>query len=681
MKRTPLWLAINSAIVMSMPHISLAATTDATQLEPIAVTATDKTASQSQTFTKQELEDTGNSETGSVLRQVNGVDADRMGGHGLDTVIRGQTQSQLNILLDGAKIEGGCPNRMDPPTSYAEVSSYDKVTVIKGVKSLEYGAGGTGGTILFEREAPKYDPNKSVSGEVSAMKSNILNFDLNAQVQAVGKKGYVVLQGDTKEANNYQDGNGDTVKSSYKTQQGHIDLGWTPNEHNEVKFSAEKSSTQDALYGGAGMDAPKSDGDILRLQYKGKKLSDGKTNGQLDAVLVDAYQSTVKHVMDNFTLRTPGTMKMETPTDTTAKGAKIKLTHLIGKTELDYGIQLQSVVKNATLYNRGTNKSVSLMWPDAHTDQNGAFVQAKTALTDSQDLIYGVRVDQVTAEAKKANVASDMNVKATSLYSKYTNYSGKTKVDETNWNGLLRYEQRLSKGMSWFTGVSLTSRTADESERFMAKSDWIGNPDLKPEKHTQVDIGLAQATTSVSWSANAYYDQVKDYILRDYAKNQTGLTSLTGTQNIYVNKDATISGAELEATFHVSSSVDLGGQVSAVYGRNTTDKRNLSNIAPVSGNLNAKYTGSNWYTGTRFNFASEQSSVNTEYGENKTPAWSTVDLFAGYTMNKTLQLQAGVDNLFDHAYYNYLNRTDVLGTSYKVMEPGRNIWARISAKF
>ncbi|MBD3821872.1 MAG: TonB-dependent receptor plug domain-containing protein, partial [Thiotrichales bacterium] len=116
MKRTPLWLAINSAIVMSIPHVSLAATTDTTQLEPIAVTATDKTASQSQTFTKQELENTGNSETGSVLRQVNGVDADRMGGHGLDTVIRGQTQSQLNILLDGAKIEGGCPNRMDPPT-------------------------------------------------------------------------------------------------------------------------------------------------------------------------------------------------------------------------------------------------------------------------------------------------------------------------------------------------------------------------------------------------------------------------------------------------------------------------------------------------------------------------------------------------------------------------------------
>ncbi|WP_024851632.1 TonB-dependent receptor domain-containing protein [Hydrogenovibrio kuenenii] len=687
MKKTSIWLAINSVIAVSTPHLAFAETT---QLAPIPVTAS-KEASQSKTFSKQELENTGNTETGSVLRQVNGVDAIRMGGHGLDPVVRGQTQSQLNILLDGAKIEGGCPNRMDPPTSYSEVSSYDKVTVIKGVNSLEYGAGGTGGTILFEREAPKYNPNKSVSGEISAMKSSIINYDVNAQVQAVGKTGYVVLQGNKKDANNYQDGNGNTVPSSYNSQQGHIDLGWTPNDHHELKLSLEKSNTFDALYPGAKMDAPKTEGNIARLQYKGKKLSNGLTNGQLDAVQIDVYNSTVDHVMNNFDLRTyDPTKKMETLTDTTAKGAKIKLTNLIGKTELDYGLQLQAVNKNAASYNRSAgmmlNKSMYLMWPDANTDQNGVFVQAKTKLSNTQKLVYGARVDQVTAEAKKAKQASDMNMTAYSLYSKYNTYSGKTKINETNWNGLLRYEQSLSKGLSWFADASLTTRTANETERFMATKSgtmfWIGNPDLKPEKHTQVDIGIAQDTHTFSWSANAYYDQVKDYILRDYAKNQTGVTTLTGMDNIYVNKDATLLGAELEGTYRLTPAIDIGGQVSAIQGRNTTDKRNLSNIAPVSGNLNAKYTASNWYAGTRFNFASEQSTVNTEYGEKTTSAWSTVDLFAGYSMNKTLQLQAGVDNAFDHAYYNYLNRTDALtGTSYKVMEPGRNIWARISAKF
>lgn len=693
MKKTSIWLAINSVIAVSAPHLAFA---DTTHLAPIPVTAP-KEAAQSKTYSTQELEDAGNTETGSVLRQINGVDAIRMGGHGLDPVVRGQTQSQLNILLDGAKIEGGCPNRMDPPTSYSEVSSYNKITVIKGVNSLEYGAGGTGGTILFDREAPKYNPEKSVSGEVSALKSSILNYDVNAQVQAVGKTGYVVLQGNKKDANNYKDGNGDTVPSSYNSQQGHIDLGWTPNDHHELKLSLEKSNTFDALYSGAKMDAPKTEGNIARLQYKGKKLSNGLTDGQLDAVQIDVYNSTVDHVMDNYTLRPlTASMKMETLTSTTAKGAKIKLTNLIGKTQLDYGLQLQSVVKDATAYNRNNDKSAWLMWPDAHTDQNGAFVQAKTKLSSTQKIIYGARVDQVTAEAKKANDTADWSMSGNTAMTKpsmlyksiYKNYSGKTKIEETNWNGLLRYEQTLSKSLTWFTGASLTTRTANETERFMARMDWTGNPDLKPEKHTQLDIGISQDASNLSWSANAYYDQVKDYILRDYAKNQSSTniktvgTNTTGINNVYVNKDATIYGAELEATYRLTSAVDIGGQVSAVYGRNTTDKRNLSNIAPVSGNLNAQYTGSNWYTGTRFNFASEQSTVNTEYGEQKTPAWSTVDLFAGYNMNKSLQLQAGIDNAFDQAYYNYLIRTDALtGTSYKVMEPGRNIWARISAKF
>ncbi|MDX1795761.1 MAG: TonB-dependent receptor, partial [Hydrogenovibrio sp.] len=557
MKKTPLWIAINSLLAVSAPQTVLA---EATKLDTIPVSSTEiKKAAQSETYDESSLGNTGNSETGSVLRQINGVDASRMGGHGLDTVIRGQSQSQLNILLDGAKIEGGCPNRMDPPTSYAETGSYDKVTVIKGVNSVEYGAGGSGGTVLFERETPKYDPAKPVSGKLSVLKSNIMNYDANAEVQAVGEKGYVVLQGSQKEANNYKDGNGDTVPSSYTTQQGHIDLGWTPNEHHELKFSYEKSYTTDALYSGAQMDSPKSDGNIYRLKYRGKDLSSGQTDGQLDGIAVDLYQSSVDHVMNNYELRPfTATMKMETLSDTKAKGAKIKLTNLIGNTKLDYGFQLQSVIKNATAYNRGNDLSAWLMWPDVHTDQNGIFAQANTALSDSQNLIYGVRVDQVTAEAKKAYDTADwsmMSVQGTkpvNLYSKYTGYSGKTKIEETNWNGLLRYEQTLSKGMSWFTGVSLTTRTADETERFMAKNDWIGNPDLKPEKHGQLDIGVAQDVAKMNWSANVYYDQVKDYILRDYAKNQPSATSLTGTQNIYVNKDATIMGAEFDMTYHMT---------------------------------------------------------------------------------------------------------------------------------
>jgi len=42
----------------------------------------------------------------------------------------------------------------------------------------------------------------------------------------------------------------------------------------------------------------------------------------------------------------------------------------------------------------------------------------------------------------------------------------------------------------------------------------------------------------------------------------------------------------------------------------------------------------------------------------------------------------GVDNLFNHAYQNYLNRTDAInGNTFKIYETGQTVSAKLSAKF
>ncbi len=61
--------------------------------------AQDDITPQSDTVSTESLLNTGNSETGAVLREINGVNASRKGGHGLDPQIRGQQYSQLNVLL------------------------------------------------------------------------------------------------------------------------------------------------------------------------------------------------------------------------------------------------------------------------------------------------------------------------------------------------------------------------------------------------------------------------------------------------------------------------------------------------------------------------------------------------------------------------------------------------------
>jgi iron complex outermembrane receptor protein len=677
MRPTLLHLTITSLLATPM----LAQASEAHSLPAIAVSGQlDNAPKLNEILSRQ-----GNTESGAVLRNFSGVDGQRLGGHGLDIIIRGQGQSAVNVLIDGGKIEGACPNRMDPPTAYTELSSFDRIEVIKGVRSLQYGVGGTGGTVILHRDRPQFAPGQSLFGEAFiGTASNGLRENYGADVTAGNDQGYIRLQGSYKDAENYRDGNGDEVRSSYRTTQGHIDLGWTPTDNQHLKLSHEIANTADALFQGAGMDSPKSDGTMTRLSYEADELA-----GLVTGIEVSIYRSEVDHVMNNFSLRPNSSMRMEVPSEVTTQGGKIRLTSNVGHTTVDYGLMLQTIQKQATLFNRTPgaqfNKSQFLMWPDTITEQNSLFIEANTTLSNTQNLIYGVRVDRVDAKARDANKAPDAGAARipSNLYNEaYQNYSGDTKIDETNWNGLIRYEQTLSSSMAWFGGLSLTTRTADETERFMARADWTGNPDLKPEKHMQLDLGLSQTTQALNWSANVHYDRVTDYILRDQARNQTEAKK-DNSNSIYVNIDAEIYGAEFDLSYQVNQAWLLGGYLAFTEGRNLTDGRNLSHMAPLNGQLFGEYAQDQGYAGLRINFATQQSQVNTEFNERETPAWSSVDLYGGYQINKTFSLEAGVDNLFDKAYFNHINRNDPTTGQIldKINEPGRNLWAKVTARF
>ncbi len=656
----------------------------ATDIPAVSVVAEAETAQQT-TVNGKSLLEASNSETGTTLRQIPGVDASRMGGHGVDLMIRGQQASQLNVLLDGAKIEGGCPNRMDPPTAYAEMSSFDQITVIKGVNSVTYGVGGSGGTVLLERNAPTFETGKPYNGEINlGTSSNGLTRDMNATVAAGGKEGYIVLQGSKKSADNYLDGNGDEVRSSYESQQGHIDLGWTPNENNELRLSYENTLVEDALFQGASMDAPKSDGTTTRLRYQGSNISPS-----IQAIEVDIYNSTVDHVMDNYSYTGITSGQKETLSKVDSKGAKIQLSSQLGHTKLDYGVQFESVDKMATLYDVTGDKSMFYMWPDTTSVTKSLFAETTSAFKDNQKVILGLRYDAVTTEAKDADILPQhaMGDAASNLYtSTYTDYSGQTKTDDSSLNGLLRYERIYDHNLNVFAGVSRTHRYPDATELYMAKGGamgkWVGNPDLKPEQHNQFDIGMSQITDKTNWSVSAYYDVVNDYILRDFAKNQTDSVNIAGNNTIYLNKDANIYGLDLVGNWKTSQHVKVGSSLSLTKGTNETDHRNLSNISPLSGTAFAEYAANNWKTGTRFNFATAQTEVNSEYDGIEAAAWSTLDVYGDYQINKSIKLSAGIDNLADHAYQTYLNRVDsTSGATYKIYEPGRTVWARLNAKF
>lgn len=212
------------------------------------------------------------SDGGDFLTQINGVSMSRFGGRGLEPIVRGQSQNRLNILLDGAYIHGGCPNRMDPPASWAALETYESVTVLKGVQTLAYGGGGSGGTVLFERDTRDLAQEKGIHGRIMGS-DNAIQSVLLADVVAAGEKSYLRGIGEIKTTQNYEDGNGEEVRSSYDHEQAGFIAGFMPTEDRLFEFSYEHNSFSDALYPGAAMDSPTEDGDIFRLRYLDKPAS------------------------------------------------------------------------------------------------------------------------------------------------------------------------------------------------------------------------------------------------------------------------------------------------------------------------------------------------------------------------------------------------------------------------
>lgn len=149
------------------------------------------------------------SDGGDFLQSLPGVDAVRMGGHGLDPVIRGQSQTRLNVISDEAFVHGGCPNRMDPPTSAAAISLADDVVVERGYQTVTHAAGGPGGTIRIESKPPvvtSEDPFTGAAGIGYVGNGN--QREAHVDVAGGGTTGYARAQAHWKSGDDYEDGSG-----------------------------------------------------------------------------------------------------------------------------------------------------------------------------------------------------------------------------------------------------------------------------------------------------------------------------------------------------------------------------------------------------------------------------------------------------------------------------------------
>lgn len=630
-------------------------------------------------------------DTGAWLRALPGVSGTRLGGHGIDPVVRGQGETRVNVLLDGAYVHGGCPNRMDPATSYAPLSTYDRITLIRGNQTVRYGGGGSGGTLLLERDTQPFAAGEAprLRGE-AGYASNGDHREATLDGAVGSELGYARMIAGLNRADNYEDGNGDEVRSAFDERGANLLLGYTPSSRTRVELGLEAVRGEDILYAGM-MDAPKSDHDVARLKFMQQLdiAAPGRLSGEL-------YRSEVEHVMDNYSLRPlTAPMMMSVPSTSDTDGGRLQY-QTDGADDWLVGIDVQRNDRTAIRYSGPLLAMInSYMWPGVALDQWGLFVERGFTLAERQRLRAGARYDRVDASAGLANAdPADpmMGMPLLSPNQLYTLYYG-TRADdvtENNIGGFLRYEYDMQANpVTWSATLSRSVRTADATERFMAANGmmpsdrWVGNPALDPEQHHQFELG-AQAKSG-GWDLNGavYVDEVDDYILRDRAHS---MDMLLGNATIYRNVDARLYGTELGAARTFAGAWQTRVTVEYVYGQNRSDDRPLAQIAPLELGMELRYVQTAWDLGGRLRVVDRQNRVDDDpltgsgLDAGETSGFAVLDLSGRYALSKHVDLKYGIDNATDRSYAEHLNRSnDFDPTVVQINEPGRSVWLRVNA--
>ena len=407
---------------------------------------------------------------GDLLQSINGVNVIRRGGHGLDPVIRGQSDQRLNTFIDGAMIYGSCSVKMDTASTYINAESYDTVTVMKGTQSVMFGSGGSGGVVSFKRVT---EPYSSINSSPFKMKfgqtfdGNSETFSSIADITYSNGSSYLRLNGNYTEAGNYETGTGLKLQSEYKTANSSLILGSRLDDGSKVEFTYTDNRQDDVGYPGLPMDINYSYADIYNFKYHRVVPL-----GVFSSMRIEAFNSDMSHLMDNYVMRSTNTMKTFASSDTYGWRVHGALDNN-ARMGIDYEHNTRDAEQNMIIM--GTNRHLTYMWPGVEISKLGLFYEKDNMMSDTKIFSYGIRWDQIEADAKRASdVPSGGNgnqVSANSLYTAhYTGTVTATKRDWNSFNGFLRLQESKGPMSKYYISASLNERTPDATELFHAKN-------------------------------------------------------------------------------------------------------------------------------------------------------------------------------------------------------------------
>lgn len=628
-------------------------------------------------------------DTAKLLEDIPGVSFQAGGGVSSLPIIHGLNDDRVKMDINGMTITSACANHMNPPLSYIDRTNVGKITVLQGVTPVSAGGDSIGGTIIVQSPEPKFAENSKdllINGKASAFyRSNGDAFGGSIAAGIANQNVRLDYTGSHSESMNYNDGNGQIVKSSaYENQNHAASLAFKFDNH-LLEFKGGQQHIPFQGFPTARMDLTNNDSIFGNVRYKGDF-----DWGNLESKL---YLENTSHSMDIesdkfYSNNTNRALTMKMPMETRGKNLGYKL-------QAELPLNQRDTVR---IGNEFHANSINDFWPpvpgsmgmapntfinlnNASRDRLGTFAEWEANWTSEWKSMLGLRYDHTMADTGNVQAYRARTTTLNSTIVEADAFNGKDHERNFDTFDVSAMMQFTPDKMSQYEfGYARKNRMPSLYELYPWSTagmmmtmigtygdgnGYVGNMNLKPETAHNISFTASfHEPENNQWEIKAtpYFSYVENFIDADRCGTTgTSCTTTQPTNGFYYlqtqNHDARLWGTDLSARTDLFTDKTVGA-----FGTHTTmsyvrgermDGGNLYHMMPFNMKVALDHKLDSWKNMLEFQFVDGKSDVQQIRNELHTPSYILLNAKTGYTW-KNLSIDVGLDNILDKQYYHPL---------------------------
>lgn len=585
------------AIAIAMgcsPVIFAEDATDATQLDPIVITASKSAEKASEVparitvIDQKTIQQSPLADLGQLLQRDAGLHVLQQGGMGQNSslFIRGTNSTHSLFLKDGASLNTALDGGASIP--YIDLSDAAQIEVLKGPASVQYGTDAIGGVINI-RTIPPTQKKLFTTTEVGENKTykSLIGTDI------VSNEGvYLQVRGQRQESDGTTVTNKSDQKASYDQKGYSAKIGYELDQYG-INTSINENKGTNVYYGGSQ--------DFLNRLINTNAYYQISNNLKINA----RYSNFKDELTGKSSLYYFDTDRNE------------------GDLNLKWDFNKNQNLLIGASINNADVKSLAIKGQKQSLDSNGYYIQHQFNSSNGIHTQAGLRVEENEQFGTHTVGQLAGRIQLTPLTSIYTNVG--TAFKAPTGNQLYYLSESEWKGTTYIT---------------------TGNPNLKPEESISYEVGIDQKLAyGISTYASVYHTKVKNLI--QYISAFDSVNNISASTYTNVNK-AKMTGGEIGLKWKNN---DLFFTTEYGYVKTENDETGYELIRRPRQNLTLTAGLENEIYGLSVSLvAKSHSKISESSSSAMIPGYATIDLHAYWNATPNIKLFTNVVNVGDVKY-------------------------------